>query len=121
MKKLLLGSLSFAVLGHTYLVYVFPGTLRLFNGLHPDAIFIFGFFPLGIAFGYLAPKHWLALPFLAITLLVIVAILEAVFGYSSHNLFGIELLLYGYLLFTAWIGSYLGKRVSARTNAKKYA
>jgi hypothetical protein len=121
MKRLLLGTISFAALGYIYLAYAIPGFLHLFNGLSPDAILILGFFPIGIAFGYFLPKQSLAIPFLAITLLVLLAILEAAFNYRSHNLWGIELALYGYLLFTAWLGSYLGKRLSVKNNVSKYA
>ena len=121
MKKLLLGSLSFATLGYVYLLYAVPGFLRLFDGLSPDAILIIGFFPIGIAYGYFLPKQWLAIPSLAITLLVLWAILEDMLGYKSHNLWGIELPFYGYLLFTECLGSYLGKRLPLNNNASKYA
>src|SRR5262245_45783500 len=74
-------------------------------------LFLVGF---GLVAGLIAPQHYWLNGVATMALLPIVAIAEVLMDPKSHNLLGIELVMYGIFTIPAIIGGRLGKLIAAR-------
>ncbi len=67
----------------------------------------------GVIAGLLDPKHWLSNGAATMLLVLLVDVVEAVF-LGSHQMLGLEMIVYAILSIPGIVGAFLGKRIPRR-------
>jgi hypothetical protein len=100
-----------------FLAFWFPWYLagspkNMIDGMQPISLLLL--IVVGLAAGIIAPRHFWLSGLATMSLLPVAAIIEAIYDPTSHNLLGIELVMYGVFTIPAIIGSSVGRIIARR-------
>src|SRR5262245_23312566 len=93
--------------------WYFAGSPKnMIDGMQPISLLLL--VVIGLVAGAIAPRHFWLSGLATMSSFPIVAIVEAIKDPTSHNLLGIELVMYGVLTIPAVIGGRLGRIIARR-------